>query len=95
MLSILVHSIIVPAKCQANLMHNVSLLVTVSQLDADSIQIAVEMLSHMHASKVLRLHADMQDAVHKIPKKGNDRCVVHCKEVTKSTEKQAYTRGVD
>ena len=41
------------------------------------------------------MHADMQDAVHKIPKKGNDRCVVHCKEVTKSTEKQAYTRGVD
>ena len=54
MLSILVHSIVVSAKCQANLMHDGPLLVTVCQLDADSIQIAIYMSNHVYASKVLQ-----------------------------------------
>ncbi len=54
MLSILVHSIVVSAKCQANLMYDGPSLVTVCQLDEDSIQVAIHMFNHVYASMVLQ-----------------------------------------
>ncbi len=77
-------------------MHDGPLLVTVSQLDADSIQVAIEMLSHMHASKVLiSMHTRRMPCM-KSPSKVLTG--VLCSDLQgghEEAEKQAYTRGVD
>lgn len=76
MLSILVHSIVVSAKCQANLMHDGPLQITVGQLDANIIQIVIYYAASFVCSQGVAMHAHVQHALHYIPREGHDRCVV-------------------
>lgn len=76
MLSVLVNSIVVSAICQANLMQDGPLLVTVFQL---YIQTACKFLYTCLINFMFQeaaMHAHMQHALHDMPREASDRCVV-------------------